>query len=337
METIVANNDIDRLQWNHLLERSHTASPFQTPEYYDFCKQLAFLEPFVFGVAVDNQLQGIISGYLIAEGNGVKNWLSRRAIIHGGVLLSENIIPSVLEILLKHTIQTLSSKAIYIEIRNYFDYSKYRRIFEQVGFKYEPHLNFHVNTPDTDTAFANLSMTKRRNIRIGIKNGAEVITNPTPNEIGEYYNILSDIYRHKIKRPLFPKEFFEKLVESPLGKFFLIRYNGEISGGSVCLELKNRLLYEFFVCGADRKLRNISPSTLATWAAIEYAAKNGFSHFDMMGAGKPNNEYGVREFKSKFGGDLVDYGRFSYICNPILFAIAKLGLNLIKRINFLKI
>ena len=97
------------------------------------------------------------------------------------------------------------------------------------------------------------------NIRIGIKNGAEVITNPTPNEIGEYYNILSDIYRHKIKRPLFPKEFFEKLVESPLGKFFLIRYNGKISGGSVCLELKNRLLYEFFVCGADRKLRNISP------------------------------------------------------------------------------
>lgn len=337
MNTIVTNNDIDRRQWKTLLESSQTASPFQTPEYYDFCKQLSFIEPFVFGVTVDNQLQGIILGYFIAEGNGVKRWLSRRAIIHGGVLLSEDIMPSALETLLKYTIKSLSSRAIYIEIRNYFDYSKYRSIFEQIGFKYEPHLNFHVNTPDTDTAFANLSTTKRRDIRIGIKNGAEVVTNPTQNEISEYYNILSDIYKHKIKLPLFPKEFFEKFVESPFGKFFLIRYNGAISGGSVCLELKNRRLYEFFVCGTDRKLRNVFPSTLATWAAIEYAAKNGFSYFDMMGAGKPNDEYGVREFKAKFGGNLVDYGRFSYICNPILFAIGKLGLSLIRQINFLKI
>lgn len=31
----------------------------------------------------------------------------------------------------------------------------------------------------------------------------------------------------------------------------------------------------------------------------------------MMGAGVPNDGgYGVRDFKAKFGGELVEYGRF---------------------------
>ena len=333
MITLLNYDNINKEEWMSLVEQSSTASPFQTPDYYDFCKKLSFLNPFVFGVSVNSQLKGLISGYIVAEGKGAKHWLSRRAIIHGGVLLSADIQTSALESLLKHTIKSLSTKVIYIEIRNYFDYSKYRRIFEQVGFKYEPHLNFHVNTPDTDTAFANLSTTKRRDVRVGFKNGAEVVTNPTQAEISEYYSMLADIYREKIKLPVFPKEFFETLIDSPLGKFFLIRFNGKILGGSICIELRDKNLYELFVCGADREFRNVFPSTLATWAAIEYAAKNGFSHFDMMGAGKPKDEYGVRKFKEKFGGKLVDYGRFSYICKPILFQIGKIGLSIIRKIK----
>ena len=333
MITLLNYDNINKEEWMSLVEQSSTASPFQTPDYYDFCQKLSFLTPFVFGVSVNNQLKGLISGYIVAEGKGAKHWLSRRAIIHGGVLLSADIQTSALESLLKHTVKSLSSKAIYIETRNYFDYSKYREIFEQVGFKYEQHLNFRVKTPDTDTAFANLNTTKRRDVRAGFKNGAEVVINPTQAEISEYYSMLSDIYRKKIKLPIFPKEFFEKLIDSPLGKFFLIRFNGKILGGSICIELKDKNLYELFVCGADRDFKNIFPSTLATWAAIEYAAKNGLSYFDMMGAGRPKEEYGVRTFKEKFGGELVDYGRFSYICNPVLFQIGKIGLSLMQKLK----
>ena len=52
----------------------------------------------------------------------------------------------------------------------------------------------------------------------------------------------------------------------------------------------------------------------------------------MMGAGAPGDGgYGVREFKAKFGGELVEYGRFKYICNKPLYAIGKLGVKLMKR------
>ncbi|MCH7973680.1 MAG: hypothetical protein IH949_07305 [Bacteroidetes bacterium] len=56
---------------------------------------------------------------------------------------------------------------------------------------------------------------------------------------------------------------------------------------------------------------------------------NNLKYFDFMGAGKPTDTYGVREFKSKFGGELVNYGRFVNINNPFLFKVGKIGLHLL--------
>ena len=50
-----------------------------------------------------------------------------------------------------------------------------------------------------------------------------------------------------------------------------------------------------------------------------------------MGAGKPNEDYGVREFKSKFGGELVEFGRFERINNHFLYLIGKTGLKILKK------
>ncbi len=64
--------------------------------------------------------------------------------------------------------------------------------------------------------------------------------------------------------------------------------------------------------------------------AKKYAARNGYKHFDMMGAGKPNEDYGVREFKEKFGGELVENGRFLYILQPHLYKLGKKVIQIIK-------
>lgn len=58
---------------------------------------------------------------------------------------------------------------------------------------------------------------------------------------------------------------------------------------------------------------------MATYAAIEYGLKNHLKIFDFMGAGKPSEDYGVRDFKGKFGGELVEHGRFIKINNALLF------------------
>ena len=52
-----------------------------------------------------------------------------------------------------------------------------------------------------------------------------------------------------------------------------------------------------------------------------------------MGAGKPDENYGVREFKEKFGGELVEYGRFIRINNPLLYKLGTSALSILKQIK----
>jgi len=323
-------SEIDRTQWQELAVQSPTASFFQTPECYEFFAAFSFLKPFVFGVSENNKLVGILSGYVTSDGNIIKQYLSRRAIVSGGALLDSTISEEALKLLLTVAADALRGKAIYLEIRNYSDYSGYKATFESAGFQYTPHLNFHVPTPDVDTSLMNLSTTRRREIKLSIKAGAVWNETTDPEDLRAYYAILLDLYKNKVKTPLFPFEFFEKLMQQPFGKLFVIKRDNQIIGGSVCVVLPGRIMYEWFVCGLDGQVKNVFPSTIATWAAIEYAARNGYGCFDMMGAGKPDDGYGVRDFKSKFGGELVENGRFLVQINPLLFKIGKIAVAIMR-------
>jgi serine/alanine adding enzyme len=92
-------------------------------------------------------------------------------------------------------------------------------------------------------------------------------------------------------------------------------------------------IYEYFIAGLDTEYKDLYPSILATWAPIEYAARNDLRFFDFMGAGKPDEDYGVREFKSKFGGKQVNYGRYQKIYNRILYSSGNFGLKILKKIS----
>lgn len=322
--------EIDTNQWDELIDHSSTASFFQTKECYDFYASLSFMQAFVFGVSENDKLVGILCGYVIADGNFVKRYFSRRAIVPGGALIDANISDKALQTLLKYAKNELKHKAIYIEIRNYNDYSAFRNNFEAVGFGYQPHLNFHVSISNAEESLKQLSSTKRRDIKLSKKEGVEWVETTDLNDVRVFYRLLSNLYRTKIKTPLFQLEFFEKLILTE-GKLFIVKYKGEVLGGSVCVGLSNHTLYEWFVCGLDGKIKNVFPSTVATWAAIEYASNHGYSRFDMMGAGKPEEGYGVRDFKSRFGGELVEMGRFLFIVHPLLYKIGKKGVEFLKR------
>ena len=91
-------------------------------------------------------------------------------------------------------------------------------------------------------------------------------------------------------------------------------------------------IYEWYVCGLHGEFKDIYPSVLATWAPIEYAANNNLSCFDFLGAGRPDEDYGVREFKAKFGGELVNFGRFSKIHNKMKYKFGELGLKVMSMV-----
>lgn len=322
--------------WQTLAETSPVTTWFQTETAYHFFERLPDItRPFVVAVerVKENRLTGLITGYYTYDKNPIKQHLTCRSIVIGGPLLSEDITERELQALLKNVaIGTSRVGAIYIETRNFNDYSPWRNTFEKCRFTYQPHLNFHIDTSSEDIVQENLGKSRKRDIRTSLRDGAVIIDNPTDEQLQAWYRILQHLYQTKIKTPLFPYSFFKQLAKHPDGHILLIALNDEIIGGTACVSLNGRCLYEWFVCGKDGEWQSVFPSSLATYAGIQYAVEHHLPRFDMMGAGTPDQAYGVRDFKARFGGKEVEHGRFLHICSPLRYQIGAWGVRMLKRL-----
>ena len=333
MLKVIGIGDIDSEAWMGLVRTSSVASWFQTKEAYDFFESLSHLEAFAFGLESNGALKGVVVGYVQKDGGRLKQYFSRRAIINGGPLLDDDITEEELRVLLNAIKSHLKRKAIFIETRNFNDYSRWCKVFEKCGFSYEMHYDIWVDTTSMEVVSEHLGKSRKRDIRVSFRDGATVVTQPSLEQLKDFYWILSDLYKNKVKTPLFPLSFFEKLYQLPSSAFLLVEYEGKIVGGTVCVGLESKALYEMYACGRDGVYRNIFPSELATFTGLQYAVEHGMPRFDMMGAGKPNDGgYGVRDFKLKFGGELKEFGRNIYICDRLLYGIGKIGVKILKKL-----
>ena len=272
MVRILTYNEIDKQQWQALEDRSLYATWFQTKEAYEFyASNLEEMQPFAVGVEENGLLKGVIVGYTTQEKNSIKQLLTCRSIIIGGPLLDEHISIDALSALLV-AVKQVTKGAIYVETRNFNDYSNWKEIFEPCGFQYQPHLNFHVDTTKPwETIENNIGKHRRKYIRLSYRDGVEVELEPTLQQVKEYYTVLQDLYRTKVKMPLQPWSFFERLYHLPSCKYLLVLYNDQVVGGSICMTLKGHGVYEWYACGKDGMFRNIHPSSVTKHIGMKYA------------------------------------------------------------------
>ncbi|MCI6419124.1 MAG: GNAT family N-acetyltransferase [Bacteroidales bacterium] len=319
MAHILTYDLIDRQQWSELVRTSETGTWFQSPEAYDFFASLPeLMEPFVYGVERAEKLCAVCVGYVTKEPNPIKQFFTRRAIIIGGIVVAANCAKEDIVILLNYVRKELKPKSIYIETRNFNDFSPWKEAFEAAGFVYKPHLNFHV-----DPATNNLSDNRKRQLK---KSDAVVSEGVSELEIREWYEVLSELYRTKVKTPLWPIDFFLEAYRQGIAKFLLVKHEGRIIGGSMVVA-DERTVYEWFECGLNAECKDQYPSVMATWGGIQLAHQSGCTRYDMMGAGEPGVPYGVRDFKAEFGGQMVEHGRFLCVCKPMLY---RLGVCVVK-------
>lgn len=334
MNTLFKIHEINQSQWEELIKSSPVATWFQTREAFDFFDSLSFMEAFVVAVESEGVLKGMAVGYIQKDGGKLKQFLSKRAIILGGPLLADNITDKELKTLLSALKDRLKRKAIYVETRNFNDYGRWKNVFEECGFAYEPHYDVQIDTTSLEAVNGKLDRNRRRNIKKAMENGLVIDENPTELDLKAFYAQLDELYRTKVKSPLYLYEFFKQLRKTPSSRFFMAKTaENELIGGMVCVALEGRALFAWAACGDDQNHRNLSPSVMVNYAAICHAAEHGFPRFDFMGAGKPDDGgYGVRDFKLKFGGELVEHGRFVHVCQPILFSLGKLGVKIMKKL-----
>lgn len=339
MTRLLTYYEINPQAWKKLVDESPYTTWFQTQEAYQFyAVNSTEMTPFACGVERDGELRAVCVGYVTKERSRVKQFYTRRAIIIGGPLIADSANEQDIARMLyaiqqpSHLITqspnhpTWRNAPIYIETRNFHDYSKWKNVFEACGFSYQPHLNIQVTCDAAHT----MSEQRRRQVKKAIGNGATICESQAEQEIRDWYQILHQLYRDKVRTPLFTEEFFLEFYRKGWGKYLLVKHEGKVIGGMMCPILEGSAIYEWYVCGLDEDYREQYPSVMATYAAIEYAKQNGLPLFDFMGAGKPDANYGVRDFKKEFGGELVEYGRFLCIRKPLLYAIGKMGVRYLK-------
>ena len=370
MVRVVTYNEIDRAEWSRLVQTSATGTWFQTPEAYDFfALQPELFKPFVVAISNDaslseaqqsinsslQMLRGVCVGYVTVERNPIKQYFTRRAIIIGGPVIANDATSEEVETLMiavRNQFKILDlrfkilNSPIFIETRNFNDYSKWRNAFEHCGghprrrpllpfrwkdapgFEYKKHLNFHVDCTDKEKMWERLSKSRQKQIRRAMRSGVEVVE-PAEEDVKKWYAILQEMYRQKVKLPLLPMDFFLNAYRSGNAKYLMVKYKGEVIGG-LMFEMDEKSVYEWYVCGLDSAYERQYPSVVATYAGMEYANAHGRRCCDLMGAGEPGVPYGVRDFKERFGGQLVEHGRFVCVREPILYKIGVLAVKMMR-------
>jgi len=194
------------------------------------------------------------------------------------------------------------------------------------------YLNILVDTTlPEEQLYASLSGSKKRQVQSSLAAGAVVRPAHSEEEVHDFYTILSDLYRKKIRKPLMPEEVFLRIFrDRNSGVVLIASHNGSVTGGMLCPLSSDGVMYEWYIAGQDRikKTSEIYPSVLLTWEAIRYAAANGFRQFNFMGAGESGKPYGTRDFKLQFGGKLVEAPRYLFIHKPFLYRLGKMALQL---------
>ncbi len=235
---------------------------------------------------------------------------------------------------LKEYDKIIKKKAIYSQFRNFRDWSDLKEIFIKNGFEYEEHLNILIDLTKTEEQLWKEVYSKRRNeVRRATKEGAYFSIEHTEDSLKKCYGILQEVYS-RAKLPIPDYNFFYNLYRMGSNSKLLIfcaYYKTEIIGCMLALSFKDTI-YDFYA-GSMMKYYKKYPNDLIPWEVFKWGKENNYKVFDFGGAGKPDVPYGVRDYKKKFGGEFVNYGRYEKVHQPKMFEIAKVGFKLWQKIK----
>ena len=298
------------------------ANFFQSTYYHSVCQNSNKIESNYIVAYNQNIIVGILFVVTQYQFNlPVLKFLSSRNLIWGGPLVQNNDIEITEKLYIYYN--KAFSNVIYTQIRNLVDTSYCMPLLKKNGFDYEPHLNILINLEAPIEELWKGVHSKRRNeIRRATKEGTTFAAKNDLASLIASHEILKEVY-NRAKLPLPDLRYFEELFLNNSLKIFTALHNEKIIGCMLCIAYKD-ILFDYYA-GAYSKFYDKYPNDLLPWEVFKWAKEQGYKTFDFGGAGKPDIPYGVRDYKMKFGGELVNFGRYEKIYYPALFKIVSFG------------
>ena len=337
MKEIFIVNTIDENTWREFLSKQDQSNIFHTPEMFRVWNKAKGCSAKLW-VALDSSghVLALFAPVDITLLKGPFHRLTTRSIAYGSVLrVPDEIGKEALVALLRSYSTTPSRQSLFTELRNLTDLSEIQPELCQCGFEFEEHLNFlnDLNC-STEELLQGIGSRTRKNIRRGLRKGNVSVEQLTDrSQLNVWYGLIQKTYR-SVGVPLADRSLFEAaydiLIPENMIAFWLARIGTEYVAASAELLFKD-VIYGWYG-GVDRDYSKEMPGEILMWRILEWGAMNGYKLYDFGGAGKPDEEYGVRDFKAKFGGQLVCFGRNMKIHSPHLLRLSEWGYDIYQKI-----
>ncbi len=299
-------------------------SIFQTLDMAEVYKRNKNCTPLVL-VAIDENSGEIVASLLakiLVEKSGFLSSFSKHSTIRGGPIFrdSEEGILATAQLLQRYN-EIIKKEALYSRIYPLNDTPQIVPAFGAGSYKCEDWQNFllRVDKP-IDRIWKGLKKSRRYGINKAKREGVIIEEMENKELLPVFYNLLQETYRGR-SNPLEDMSGFEAtfdtLVPKNMAKFYIAKYSDRYIAALLVL-LHKGVAYEWYI-GSSKKREDLLlyPNDLIVWHAIEYCSNNGFHTFDFGGGGLPSDlNAGWVKFKKEFGGELVNYGRYTQEHQP---------------------
>jgi hypothetical protein len=328
--------NVNEASWQAFVEKNANGNIFHTPEMMQvFALAKGFGPSLWAGLGDDGQILAMFLPVQITvvDRSFFRN-LTTRAVLYGSLLCEPT--PegnTALDLLLGAYNKKMKNRILFTELRNLSDMSSLQPVLSRNGLTYEEHLNFLIDlTKPKSEIWRSIRSNAKRNIRKAGKSGVVIEAVEELNGVSAVYTVLRKVYK-RIQVPLPDKSLFQaafhNLQPKNMFKIFLAKVDDLVIGALTLLMYKGVIVYWY--TGTLREYSSYRAGDLLVWHALEFGCDNGFHTFDFGGGGKPDEEYGVRDFKAKFGGNLVNYGRNVRIHSPVQMQASQFGYQLLRR------
>ena len=315
--------------WREFVHTSPRANIFHTPEMFQVFARTKGCRPTLWAtVDGEGRVLALFLPVQITVLNGLLRHLTTRAVVFGGALFASGREgEEALVLLLKAYNRAVRRSVLFTEMRNVSDLSDLQPLLNENEFVSEGHLNFliDVTRPESEL-WQQVNSSARRNIQKARKSGVVIEEVSDPNEMPAAYAVLRNVYK-RIHVPLPDQSLFQAAFEilRPAGmlRVLIARQNGAIIG--VLFLLLHNGVATYWYTGCLREHSSLRPADLLAWSALQSCKQLDCHTFDFGGAGRLDEEYGVRDFKAKYGGQLVNFGRNVCTHAPARLKVSRAG------------
>ncbi len=316
---------LDEHVWEAFVLQHPKGTIFHTPAMYNVFAATHHYTPY-FLAAMDTQgeVLALLLAVRIQTMPDPLGWISSRSICYAEpICRADEAGIAALTALIRRHDKDMYHRVLFTEVRPIWEPGPERLALEACGYEYYEYLNFIMDLArPADEIFNGMIKSCRADIRRSKKRGLTVEEVNTPEGVDLLYHFASLSYERS-RVPLADKSLFDaalRLLPAGVPRIFVAYHEGAPLAADIILYYKN-LVYAWY--GGVQRVRGVSPVECLTWHGIEQGCTEGFTHYDFGGAGRPDEEYGPRDFKAKFGGELVNYGRYRRIYDPRKLALAE--------------